>query len=91
MFENAIKKAARISHNLLDDELMRLEEYACAELIRAGVPDSAVKKGGRLIENAVVTRVLMEIGPEKSFDRAKQSWEYQLDSLRKHDWTVADV
>ena len=86
MFVEVIKKAARISHNQLDNELQRLEDYACAELVRAGVPSSSIVETDDLIQNAVVTRVLMEITTDKAYDRAKESWEYQLDNLRKHDW-----
>lgn len=90
MYLKQIKRAARISHDMLDDELERLEEYACAELIRAGVPKTAVQSHHTLIVNAVITRVLMEIGPERTYETAKESWEYQLDNLRKHDWTVKE-
>lgn len=89
MYIDAIKKAVRISHDKLDDDLLRIEEFACAELIRVGVPESIILGGtNSLIQNAIITRVLMEYGPEKSYDNAKESWEYQLDNLRKHDWTV---
>lgn len=87
MYLNAIKKAARISHNSLDDEITRIEEYACAELIRAGVPDSVITEDNKLIENAVITRALMDLGVStKTYDNAKASWEYQVDCLRKRDW-----
>lgn len=90
MYLRQIKQAARISHDMLDSELERLEEYARAELIRAGVPESAIQSHNTLIVNAVVTRVLMEIGPERTYEKSKESWEYQVDNLRKHDWTVKD-
>lgn len=90
MYLESIKMAARISHNQLDTELERLEKYACAELIRAGVPMGAVNAENELIKQAVVSRVLVEIGNEKISQKASESWEYQLDVLRKHDWNGGD-
>lgn len=90
MYLESIKMTARISHNQLDTELERLEKYACAELIRAGVPREAVTRENELIKHAVVSRVLVEIGNEKISQKASESWEYQLDVLRKHDWNGGD-
>lgn len=86
MFSSDIKKAVRISHNLLDSEIDRIEGYARAEMIRVGVPENQIRADNELIRNAVVTRGIMELGPERSYDKAKESWEYQLDNIRKHDW-----
>ena len=92
MFVDAIKKAVRISHNSLDDEILRIEKYACAELVRAGVPQEIVEDDTNdLIKNAVITRALMELGAEKTYNNAKLSWEYQLDNLRRHDWGLSSV
>lgn len=82
----AIKKAARISHSKLDDEISRLDDYACSELIRAGIPKEQITSDNKLIENAVITRAMMEIGSEKKYQVTRESWEYQLDCLRKHNW-----
>lgn len=87
MYEESIKRAIRISHTKLDDEIRRIEEYACQEMIRAGVPESIVAENNVLIENAVVTMGIREIGNEKDREKAEIAWEYQLDNLRKHDWS----
>lgn len=91
MYLQAIKAAARISHGKLDGELERLEKYACAELIRAGVPKEETEKEQPLIENAVVAYALSEISEEKTALRAAESWEYQKDALRKHGWNGGEA
>lgn len=88
MYIEDMKKAARISHNLLDDDLMRIEKYACAELIRIGVPAVVIESENDLIRNAVITKALAEIGPTETKAYAMESWEYQIDNLRKHNWEV---
>ncbi len=91
MFVDEIKAAKRISHNKLDAELQRIEDYACAELIRAGVPSNVITQGDKLIKNAVVTFALKELSDDKNFERYKVSWEYQLDCLRKKKWGTSNV
>lgn len=91
MFVDEIKAAKRISHNKLDTELQRIEDYACAELIRAGVPSNVITQGDKLIKNAVVTFALKELSDDKNFERYKVSWEYQLDCLRKKKWGTSNV
>ena len=56
MFLDDVKLALRISHYKIDSELNRLEDYACAELIRAGVPSAQIVASNKLIKNAVITR-----------------------------------
>lgn len=87
MITDAIKKAARISHSALDDELIRLEEFARAELERSGVPyDKASSDAEPLVNSAVIAYVLSQISDEKNAVRFAESFEYQQDVLRKHQW-----
>lgn len=83
-----IKKAARISHDALDDEIERLEAWAQAELIRVGVPAALVEvEEDVLVRQAIITGVLTQLYSEQERrDEAKESFTYQLDCLRKHSW-----
>lgn len=83
-----VKQAARISHNALNFEIVRLEGVARSELIRAGVPATAAGGNDSLIEQAVITYILSKIGStDKEREENKESFIYQIDNLRKHDWT----
>lgn len=83
-----VKQAARISHNALNFEIVRLESVARSELIRAGVPAEEAKSSNELVEQAVITFILSKIGStEKEREENKESFIYQIDNLRKHDWT----
>lgn len=89
MITSAIKKAARISHSALDDELIRLEEYARAEIERSGVPyEKASSDAEPLVNSAVIAYVLSQISDEKNAARFAESYELQQDQLRKHNWGI---
>lgn len=86
MITSQIKTAARIGHNALDSEIVSLEQYARAELLRLGVPDFMANSDEEpLIVNAVKAYVLSQLLDEHS-ERYTESWIYQCDNLRKHQW-----
>ena len=88
MLLDDIKTAARISHNKLNTLISDKIEWAKAELIRVGVPsDIAVDEQNVLISNAIQSGVLSQILTDKADrDKAEESFIYQQDVLRKHNW-----
>lgn len=79
-----VKKALRIGHSQLDDEITRLIGTAQAEMIRAGVTEEAVNEGGSLVTQAAVTFCLMNMTEEKNLiDRYEESFRLQVDNIRK--------
>lgn len=86
MITSQIKTAARISHNALDTEIVALENYARAELIRLGVPEFIANADDEpLITEAVKAYALSQILDEHT-ERYTESWIYQCDNLRNHSW-----
>ena len=79
-----VKKALRITHSQLDDEITRLIGTAQAEMIRAGVTEEVVNAGGSLVEQATVTFCLMNMTEDKSLiDKYDESFRLQVDNIRK--------
>lgn len=89
----SIKKAARISHTSLDDEILRQAEWAKAELVRVGVPQGVVETPtDPLIIQAIITGALSYVLPTlQERDEQRAAFQYQLDNLRKHKWEVPNV
>lgn len=86
-----VKKALRIKHSQLDDEITRLIGTAQAEMIRAGVTEEVVNAGGSLVEQATVTFCLMNMTEEKNLiDRYDESFRLQVDNIRKSDIQVEE-
>ena len=80
----AVKKAERIRHDKLDDDIDRLIGTAKADLIRAGVDADIVEECGSLVTQAVVTFCRIEITEEKDLiDKYEESYFIQVDNLRK--------
>ena len=81
---DTVKKALRIKHDKLDDEVTRLINAARDEMIRAGVAEEVVTEGGSLVNQAVVTFCLMSMTEEKDLiDRYENSFRLQVDNIRK--------
>ncbi|MBQ8933924.1 MAG: hypothetical protein IJ061_06540 [Lachnospiraceae bacterium] len=81
---DTVKKAKRIKHSKLDDEIARHIETAKAELIRAGADEEVVNAGGSLVTEAVVTFCLMKLEDDlKEFERYERSFGIQLDQIRR--------
>lgn len=94
MLRDTVKTALRLgvaAGNALSDEIDRNIEAARAELIRAGVPKEVAESGQTLIENAIVTFCLMNLGNQNLYERYKESWEYQMDCIRKSDMEKINV
>lgn len=71
------------SAKTLTPEINRNIKTARAELIRSGVSEVIAESEHPLIEEAIVTYALMKMGRESLYDRYKESWEYQVDCIRK--------
>lgn len=76
-----VKKALRITHNMLDSDIQRTIGTARSEMIRAGIlADKAESDEDLLVQEAIITYCLWVYRED---DRYFQSWQYQLDNLRK--------
>lgn len=84
----AVKIADRISGTYLDTEITRLENWARAEIERAGVPhENAISTTDYLIVDCVIQGVLSKIARDDNIRKeAGNAFLYQLDCLRKHEW-----
>ena len=89
--EKSVAHALRLSTNaaeLLLTEIDRNIASAKAELKRAGVNEAAVDAEGYLVEEAIVTYCLMNMGDETRYERYFSAFQYQMDNLRKSILTV---
>lgn len=94
MLKDSIAKALRIgtaSAKALDSEFERHIRTARAEMIRSGVSDVLANSSHDLIEDAIISFCLMKMGPSEHYERNKESWEYQLDCIRKSKITVNET
>lgn len=79
-----IKIALRISHNYLDDDIEDTINAAKAEMIRAGVDPDVANSEHDLVVMAVKTYCLYVYASDKNLaDGFFNSWQYQLDNIRK--------
>lgn len=79
-----VKLSLRISHNLLDSDIEDTIGTARAELIRVGVPESKANGDDLLVEEAIKTYCkAVYSSDEKRAEGFFNSWQYQLDNLRK--------
>ena len=94
MLRDTVKTALRLgaaAGEALSPEIDRNIETARAELIRAGVPKEIAESGQVLIDNAIVTFCLMNLGSQSLYERYRESWEYQVDCIRKSDMEKNNV
>lgn len=81
---DTVKKAKRIKHKKLDDEIERYIAAAKAELIRAGADEEIVGKGGSLVTEAVVTYCLMKMEDDlKTIDKYEEAFRIQSEHIRR--------
>ncbi len=81
---NKIKLALRISHNLLDSDIQESIDVARAELIRSGVSKDKAESEDVLIQSAIKTYCMfVYTNDDKRAQGFFESWQYQLDNLRK--------
>ena len=79
-----VKLALRISHNLLDDEILDVVQSGREELIRAGVSKEVAESTNELVETALRTYALAYYAGDKNeADRYDLSFKYQCDCIRK--------
>lgn len=79
-----IKKALRISHTLLDDDITNTIEIACAECVRAGIPiEIMTNYNDPLVASLIKTYCLYYYADRSDADRYFTSFQYQLDNVRK--------
>ena len=86
MLKDSITKALRIgtaSAEALNDEIERYIRTARAEMIRLGISDDVANSSHELIEDAIIVFCLMKMGSAARYEQYKESWEYQLDCIRK--------
>lgn len=82
-----VKLALRISHTALDSDITDTIKTARLELIRAGVlVEKANSEDDELIDMALKTYCLyVYCNNDKIKDKYLESWQYQLDNIRKSD------
>lgn len=82
-----VKKALRISHNLLDEEITETIEAARLDLVRLNVSRGMVYESDNpLVKKAIITFCKAEYANDtKMAERFEQSYEYQADKLRKSE------
>ena len=81
---DTVKKALRISHTKLDDELNRLIAVARAELKRVGVADSVAEGSDDLVIQSIVTFCLIHSTEDvQLIDKYQKAWSIQADGIRK--------
>ena len=79
-----IKIALRITHSYLDSEIEDCIASAKAEMLRAGISQSAIDNQDNLIEMAIKTYCLAHYSNnEKMAEGYENSFQYQLENLRK--------
>lgn len=79
-----IKTALRINHSALDDDIMATIEVARADAIRAGVPSVIMSdESNPLVASVIRTYCLYAYAEKDNADRYFNSYQYQLDNLRK--------
>jgi hypothetical protein len=88
---NRVKVALRISHNLLDSDISETIDTARAELIRSGVSQTLANSDNILVQSAIKTYCLfVYTNDEKRAQGFFESWQYQLDNIRKSDIKESD-
>lgn len=81
---DTVKKALRISHTKLDDELTRLIAVARAELKRVGVADGVAEGDDGLVIQSIVTFCLIHSTEDiQLIDKYQKAWNIQADGIRK--------
>lgn len=79
-----VKLALRISHDALDSDIENTIDAARAELVRSGVSKEKANSNDVLVENAIKTYCLfVYTNDDKRAQGFFESWQYQLDNLRK--------
>lgn len=84
-----VKKALRISHDYLNEDIEDTINTARAELIRSGVDKAIAEGDSDLVQMAIKTYCLFVYSDDqKKTDGYWKSWQYQLDCIRKSTFEV---
>lgn len=88
-----VKTALRITHSKLDSDISLNIDAATAEMIRAGVRETAaVNMEDPLIQTAIVTYCKASYAKDTNeADKYSESFKYQLENLRKTAFYNAEV
>lgn len=87
-----VKTALRISHTKLDLEIQDTIDAAKAEMERAGIVSTAISDTDPLITAAIKTYCKYTFASDmKMSDGFFNSWQYQLDCLRKSSGYMAVI
>lgn len=79
-----VKRALRISHSLLDEDITETIAQARSEMERAGVMPDVARSDSPIVEGAIKTFCLYIYAENVTLsDGYFKSWEYQLDNIRK--------
>lgn len=79
-----VKLALRISHDLLNDDILATIESARADMIRAGVPEIIARDDEYpLTQSAIRTYCLYSYADKDNASRYWESYTYQVDCMRK--------
>lgn len=80
-----IKIVLRIGHKYLDADILDTIKIARAEMVRSGISEEKANDDeDSLIFSAIKTYCLFTYSSDNSrIEGFRQSWEYQLDNLRK--------
>lgn len=83
-----VKLALRISHTLLDADIMDTINTARAEMVRVGIDNQkANDDSDALIVQAIKTYCLWQYSNDvKMQEGFLKSWQYQLENLRKSNY-----
>lgn len=83
-FIDDVKISLRISHTKLDSEITAMIETAKNEMARAGINSMSIMDSNNLIATAIKTYCKYEFASDpKQREGFFESWQYQLDCLRK--------
>ena len=91
MLKECVAKALRlgtVSAKALESQIEWNIKTARAEMFRSGVPEIVAASSHQLVEDAIVTYCLMKLGKESRYEQYKESWEFQLDCIRKSDIVI---
>lgn len=87
-----VKLALRITHDMLDSDITETISQARTEMVRAGVPEALANSNNELIEGAIKTFCLyIYTGDVKKSEQYFESWQYQLDNIRKSNISEESV
>lgn len=87
-----VKVALRINHNVLDEDIMQTIEASRSDAIRSGVPSTVMAdESNPLVATLIKTYCLYTYAEKDNAQRYFDSYQYQLDNLRKSYGYVEEV